>query len=518
MKERIVRRVWLGWLCFLLLAANASAQSIWSVWVYDGIHAVQVDSAGAVLQESDLPVPAGTAAGYTLSRGLAVSPDGKRFAYTVSGTGADGAAVTTFIVYDVAQAQIVMSYQLPLNPAADALSLIFYPHLFNQTGGAVAYSYATIDDSGQGEWRLMVFEISSGNVIAELLSSNPAVQAQGYESSTAPYLLPVVRGYAGSTVSFALVPYYTFSYDLELESFQWDVLTGRVLTTNQIPNLSGDHLPQTGESVSPVTDERINYTPGQFPYRNALHVFRPEVGGRAPFFAYPGFDFTRAYFIQNSERVLALAQDTVSLTPIWLLVGRDGVSQRAPNLLPRENLVIGTPEGFVYVTDGVDSVLIAADTRSADIAQRPLWTGQQSRPYVAVWAGYNDLPPLPASGAWAQLAPPLFSAQAVIVSDQGTGITPEQAATARPGNPDGALIVNGMAIITTTEGDRLNMRENPGLTGAILARVDDGTQVVLLEGPVSLDGFVWWRIRLPTGLAGWVVESADSVRTLIPLN
>lgn len=512
-----MKRLWVGWLCLLLLAATTSAQSIWSVWVYDGNRALQVDSAGTVQQELDLPVPGIYTAGYTLSRGLAVAPDGKRLAYSVSGTTTDGATVTTFLVYDVTQAQIVMSYQLPLNPAADTLSLIFNPHIFNQTGGAVAYSYATIDDSGQGEWRLMVFEVSSGNVIADLLSSNPAVQAQGYETSTAPYLMPVVRGYAGSTVSFALVPYYTFSYDLELESFQWDVLTGRVQTTNQFPNLSGDYLPQTGESVAPVTDERINYTPGQFPYRNALHVYRPEVGGRAPFFAYPGFDFTRAYFIQNSERVLALAQDTVSLTPIWLLIGRDGVSQRAPGLLPRENMMIGTPEGFVYMTDGVDSVLIAADTRSDEMLQRPLWLGPQSRPFVAVWAGYNDLPPLPASGAWAQLAPPLFSAQAVIVSDQ-RGITPEQAATARPGNPDGALVVNGMAIITTTEGDRLNMRENPGLTGAIVARVDDGTQVVLLEGPVSLDGFVWWRIRLPTGLAGWVVESADSVRTLIPLN
>jgi hypothetical protein len=235
-------------------------------------------------------------------------------------------------------------------------------------------------------------------------------------------------------------------------------------------------------------------------------------------FAYPTFDFTRAYLIENSVRVLALAQDTTSLTPIWLLVGRDGVSQRAPNLLPRENMIIGTPEGFVYVTDGADSVLIAADSRSTEIAQRPLWTGPQFRPYVPVWAGYNDLPPLPNNSAWAQLAPPLYIAQTVIVPQESQGITPQEAATARPGNVNGALVMNGVAIITTTEGDRLNMRENPGLTGSIIARVDDGTQVVLLEGPVPMDGFVWWRIRLPTGLTGWVVESADNVRTLIPLN
>jgi hypothetical protein len=44
--------------------------------------------------------------------------------------------------------------------------------------------------------------------------------------------------------------------------------------------------------------------------------------------------------------------------------------------------------------------------------------------------------------------------------------------------------------------------------------------VLLLEGPRSAGGFVWWRIRIPSGVEGWVVESVDDngtrLRTLIP--
>ena len=73
-----------------ITAITTSAQeSGWSVWFYDAdnAQAVQVDNAGAILNTESLPVPANYAPGtFALSRGLAVSHDGTRLAYSVTGT------------------------------------------------------------------------------------------------------------------------------------------------------------------------------------------------------------------------------------------------------------------------------------------------------------------------------------------------------------------------------------------------------------------------------------------------
>jgi tetratricopeptide (TPR) repeat protein/uncharacterized protein YgiM (DUF1202 family) len=76
------------------------------------------------------------------------------------------------------------------------------------------------------------------------------------------------------------------------------------------------------------------------------------------------------------------------------------------------------------------------------------------------------------------------------------------------------LLVNDIAQIYTTKGDRLNLRAQPGLSSDILAKLDKGTLVTLLEGPRKEDGLQWWRIRTPEGLEGWSVERVDEEQTL----
>ncbi|MAU13429.1 MAG: hypothetical protein CL607_26660 [Anaerolineaceae bacterium] len=109
--------------------------------------------------------------------------------------------------------------------------------------------------------------------------------------------------------------------------------------------------------------------------------------------------------------------------------------------------------------------------------------------------------------AWTMLAPPVSSAS-------GASVSPSDAA------PDdgevGTLTIGGLAIINTTDGDRLNMRSGPGVDFSRLARLADGATVTVLEGPVATDGFIWWRIRTVDGSEGWVVQEAEDVRTLIP--
>jgi uncharacterized protein YgiM (DUF1202 family) len=63
------------------------------------------------------------------------------------------------------------------------------------------------------------------------------------------------------------------------------------------------------------------------------------------------------------------------------------------------------------------------------------------------------------------------------------------------------------------------MRSGAGTNFDLIARIDSGAMVEILDGPVEADGFTWWQIRVPgaDNLTGWVVESVDGLRTLTPL-
>lgn len=77
-----------------------------------------------------------------------------------------------------------------------------------------------------------------------------------------------------------------------------------------------------------------------------------------------------------------------------------------------------------------------------------------------------------------------------------------------------ALAVGGQAVVTTTEGDSLRMRDSAGTGGKVVTMVANETVVTLLDGPQQADGMPWWQVRLPDGTEGWVVERVGDERTL----
>ncbi len=87
---------------------------------------------------------------------------------------------------------------------------------------------------------------------------------------------------------------------------------------------------------------------------------------------------------------------------------------------------------------------------------------------------------------------------------------PQQAATptrtrAPTAVPRGAITV-GMEVEVATAGARLNIRESPGTDAIVIAKVESGTRLVVVDGPSQADGHTWWQVRLPDGTIGWAVE------------
>lgn len=53
--------------------------------------------------------------------------------------------------------------------------------------------------------------------------------------------------------------------------------------------------------------------------------------------------------------------------------------------------------------------------------------------------------------------------------------------------------------------DSLTFRQTPGLSGAVIAWLPYGTDVAVIDGPVSIDGYDWFQLT-QNGSTGWSVE------------
>ncbi|MBZ0279104.1 MAG: SH3 domain-containing protein [Anaerolineae bacterium] len=164
------------------------------------------------------------------------------------------------------------------------------------------------------------------------------------------------------------------------------------------------------------------------------------------------------------------------------------------------------------------------DTRAGLGAGVPVWSSAPGETPSLLWAGGDVISAQTAYTPWAQLAAPVFA------SGQGGGIAPApgQPMFVSPGDVStpqaapalGVLATGGLATVNTTEGDQLNVRLGPGRDFDVVARLNDGERVTLIEGPRAADGFAWWKIRTSVGIEGWVVESVEDngvrLQTLIP--
>ena len=506
-----MRRLWLL-LIFLIPSGQISAQTeAWSIWLYDvdAGRVVQVDNAGVLLNDVILPVPAPYIE-YTLAPNVSISPDGTRIAYAVSGTTADDEDISSFLVFDTVLDKVLFTYDTP--DYALASSLIFSKVAWNTSGNILAFGYATGKTVETQGWRIVVLNAVDGRILSDLNDTSPYFAAQS--ELLAPFLLPVLQFYGEATPGFSLIPYQSASFADELFSYEWDIVTGQVVQTNRSPRITGETLPQTGETITPIVDERSNYDANFTPYTNAIHIYRPETEGRAPFFATRTYDILRVQFAENGNQILVYAEDLVSLERTHLLVSRIGILRGLPTISAINNAMMGTSDGFAYVVDNQTPFLINVVTADDSFTQNPIWAAPENSRFVPVWASTVEQEEY---DAWIQLAAPIFPTAVIVTNASAAGIDPDAVPTSEGITGSSSIItVDSVAVINTTSGDRLNMRDSAGLNSTVIARVDSGSRVVVTAGPVAQDGFTWWQIRLSTGQVGWVVERAEGVQTLLP--
>lgn len=114
--------------------------------------------------------------------------------------------------------------------------------------------------------------------------------------------------------------------------------------------------------------------------------------------------------------------------------------------------------------------------------------------------------PVPARGQAVLLALLTFVAAALMLLGAAqvttaAGLAPTHIASVDPlrGEP----LEAGDIAIVRADGDCLRLRVIPGIAGAKITCMPEGSAVTVIGGPVSLDGFTWVQVRTSAGLEGW---------------
>lgn len=505
----MIKRLWLAIVCAVWAALPLHAQNTeWTAWLYarESGRLAQVNAAGMLLQSFQLPLVLDHD---TYSYNVAVSRGGERIAYTVYSS---SLASTYLLLYDVPSGSVRATYGAG-RIIGDSIDFNGTPNAFNENDTAFAYGYRIEG----GAWEIRVIDALSGQNLFTLNAAAVPIPPD-------PLTIPVVQQYNAADIIFALVS--SGEGPPQYPVYVWNTVLGTVRPAVGFSTLSGDIFALTGEALSPLQDERLRSQLANFPipYQvNSVQIYDPLTGGMFPFFSQADLQINSARFVENGNRVLINAFDVTQTTPtdprFWALVERDGRLTTTFQALPKDAAgVFGVADGFIFTDDSAGFTRLSAmQTQGDRFELRDVWYGPAEEIYRLMWVSAPAPSAFSAqSAAWAQLAPPVFADSASAAPTSG-GVSPLQLPTITPisGVP-GTLTIGGQAQIYTTSGDQLNIRSGPGLSFSIITKASAGTNVIILEGPRTADGFTWWRVRLPGGVEGWAVERADSVQTLVP--
>jgi hypothetical protein len=102
------------------------------------------------------------------------------------------------------------------------------------------------------------------------------------------------------------------------------------------------------------------------------------------------------------------------------------------------------------------------------------------------------------------VADTIFLEMGMNSSNQGATPPPPQTCT---GPQPPRLSVGGSAYVITGP---LAIRKSPSQGAPLVRSVQSQSRMVVVDGPVCAEGYLWWRVVTPKGYDGWIIEGDAS--------
>lgn len=355
-------------------------------------------------------------------------------------------------------------------------------------------------------WRVIVFELATGNALAVLDHTNPQVPTPQLQFPFVKYY-GVDEGLGEEAIHIQFIPYGVGGSET-WPAYRWFPFPAPANQANAIASspytrADSDVNLLSGEEVFAFIDPNYSTLPqmGPAPNNNAIGRAIPGVGGTTTVFADGTSWHFGAQWANSGQWVLYLT-DTDQMFKNWNIILADGTPvQNQRTLLGPVAAVAGTPDGALMVEQ---SGAIRFTNNIDDASGMTVFT-----------------PNSPATTEIIYVTPPGVQFTLTSVGDADIVAIPPgpgDIAANCPGAPPARLTVGEQARVTITNGAPLNVRAEPD--GTKLTEIAEGTVVTVVAGPQCVDGFNWWQINVVQGAAvsGWSAEGDAQNYYLEPWN
>lgn len=354
---------------------------------------------------------------------------------------------------------------------------------FHPTNGQVAVGYSRmVATSTQTEWRVVIYDLASGNPLYQLDHTSSLLTSLGTEFQNLGFVFPQPVYFTTDADERDVIHFHMIFIGEGVESYPTIAWYPNANFVEASPySVSGiSILPETGEGVFAYLDSSFAALPANGPFTSLNGIAR----GLPDDFNTLRIDGSKYHFstqwAANGAQVLFLTGDGTLQNWNVLDIDTNGIAALPANLI----FARGVSNGFFSITD------------RGQVAFHPI-----ANPQVAVgnpiWQAPQNIEIL-----WVSPSGSTFGLVSLTVTTvSGPSFCPNAVAS--------RVSVGIRARVTLPEVDPLPLRLRNAPGGEFVLSMEPGTLFTIIGGPQCVDDLTWWQIRLDNGTSGWAAEGDD---------